>query len=306
MNETTNLRALFVLPYYQRQFIEIEETDFLYGIKEMPETVVRSTPFGNHKMVIPSRRVTKLSLSAFNTRPDSSFGGIQQLFDELMNGRPVGQEIPELSEEEFEELQNYYMSQKVIQLSKRDTPFLKFPLGHPKPKTIYVCNPHIKNTYYPVKEFHKRTFEHKFQETITLLMALGATSIKVEYDSGYLKEVDTGLNLNIKTVEAEAKVDHKKKIDNNIIYEARFKPREEANLPEDLVWYYHEPTWQSIAEGRLKHGLLNFNLAINYEEDFNVNNEINIDLIKFGLNINLEIDSFKSTKWLISGAFSEI
>lgn len=305
MNETTNLKALFSLPYYQRQLIEIEETDFLYGTQEISEYVARRTAVGNLKDMIKSRRVTKLSLSDFNTRHTtySSFGGMQQLFDELLKGSIGNQE---LSIEEFEELQKYYTSKKVIQLSQNDTPFLKFPLGHPKPKTIYVCNPHLKNTYYPVKEFHKRTFEHKFQEIITLLMALGATSIKVEYDSGYLKEVDTGLNLNIKTVEVDVKTDHKRKIDNNILYEATFKPREEAKLPEDLVWYHHEPTWQSIAEGRLKHGLLNFNLAINYEEDFNVNSEINIDLIKYGLNINLEVDSFKSTKWIISGDFSEM
>lgn len=37
------------------------------------------------------------------------------------------------------------------------------------------------------------------------------------------------MNLNIKTVEVDVKTDHKRKIDNNIIYEARFKLRKEVN-----------------------------------------------------------------------------
>jgi len=113
MNETSNLKALFSLPYYQRQFIEIDETDFLYGTQEISEYVARRTPVGNLKDMIKSRRVTKLSLSDFNTRHTTynSFGGMLQLFDKLLKG-PIGNQ--ELSIEEFEELQNYYMIKKVI------------------------------------------------------------------------------------------------------------------------------------------------------------------------------------------------
>ncbi len=40
----------------------------------------------------------------------------------------------------------------------------------------------------------------------------------------------------------------------------------DPSVPDGLVWYCHEPTWQQVAEGREKYGLKSFTLSLQYED----------------------------------------
>ena len=72
----------------------------------------------------------------------------------------------------------------VLPVSRSESTALLFPPGHPRDSLLYVGHPTIREIYYPAAQFHRMTFEHKFSEAIELLMALGATEIKVEHQSG--------------------------------------------------------------------------------------------------------------------------
>jgi hypothetical protein len=62
---------------------------------------------------------------------------------------------------------------------------LDFPPGHPRINTVYACHPANPTTYYPLADFHRVAFEGKFAEAMTLLMALGASNIRVEHVTGW-------------------------------------------------------------------------------------------------------------------------
>ena len=74
---------------------------------------------------------------------------------------------------------------------------LAFPPGHPRNGTIYVGHPVIAGQYYPMANFHRFLFEHKFFEAIRLLRYLGATRIEVEHLKGKSTDWLAGANLNV-------------------------------------------------------------------------------------------------------------
>jgi hypothetical protein len=91
----------------------------------------------------------------------------------------------------------------------------------------------------------------------------------------------------------------------SILYEASFAGSKDPALPQDLVWYEYEPTWKEIAEGRLEHNLQNFELNVEYTDDFG----INLGLISKlggswgGLDLGGKFENHKSTIWRIVGTF---
>ena len=82
-------------------------------------------------------------------------------------------------------------------IARSDAVSLYFPPGHPRDNIIYAGHPVPEQwqIYYPVADFHRRIFEHKFAEVIRLLMGLGAIEIEVERIEGYSKDFATTLNI---------------------------------------------------------------------------------------------------------------
>ena len=194
---------------------------------------------------------------------------------------------------------------QVLQVGKTESKVLNFPIGHPREGLLYIGHPAEPNVYYTIAEFHRITFEHKFCEATNLLMSLGATKISVEHVSGWSKDFSTRLSVPLgsagDSIGAEAGSESKSK--SQLLYEATLIGTREPKLPEHLVWYPHEPTWQSVAKGRIDFGLKDFSLSVCYEDDYGVNAGLKVAVQKAGLELGGKFEDHQSTVWRIAGEF---
>jgi hypothetical protein len=194
---------------------------------------------------------------------------------------------------------------QVLQIKKSEASDLSFPPGHPREGVLYIGHPAMPTVYYTTAAFHRVTFEHKFAEAIDLLMHLGASKITVEHIHGWSREFSARLSVPLAHAASSAKAEaaSKRRTGAKLLYEATLSPTGEPKLPENLVWYPHEHTWQSVAKGRLQFGLREFSLTVSYEDDFGVNAGLKANVQKAGLELGGQFENHESTIWRISGQF---
>ena len=193
----------------------------------------------------------------------------------------------------------------VTLVSRSNAKILIFPPGHPQDKTLYVGHPSNPPAYYPFSEFHRMTFEHKFSEALEMLMSLGATKIEVYRVKGWSKEFTAKLNVSIAEWEPGIEAGKDKKAAGKLLFKATLAGKKKPKLPKGLVWHPHELTWQKIADGRLKYGLKDFALIIQYEDDFGINAGLKVKVLKSGLDIGGKFEDHKKTAWRIVGKFGK-
>jgi hypothetical protein len=195
---------------------------------------------------------------------------------------------------------------QVLTISASDSALLKFPPGHPRKKILYVGNPAAKELYYPFSEFHRLMFESKFSEAIMMLMALGADNLIVERLEGWGYELSSSLNVPVHPkINAKAENTGSKSNDKRLLFEAKLSPIHDPHLPNNLSWFYHEPTWQMIADGRLKYGLREFSLNVSYKDDYGINSKLKTEIDKSGFEIGASFQTHKETVWNIKGNFNK-
>jgi hypothetical protein len=194
---------------------------------------------------------------------------------------------------------------RILPVGKNAARAIIFPPGHPRDGVVYVGHPAVKTIYYPMAEFHRLCFEHKFCEAIELLMALGATKLRVEHMSGWSKEFSARLSVPLGDPVQMAHLDAHKTSESRhqLLYEASLIGTEHPSVPPHLVWYTHEPTWQSVATGRIKFGLNNFSLIVSYEDDFGINAGLKATVVASGLDAGGRFEDHRSTVWRLVGNF---
>lgn len=209
-------------------------------------------------------------------------------------------------------------------VEKSQLPSLQIWPGHPRDNVVYVGHPALPRMYVPFADFHSFVFEHKFSEAVSLLMSLGAKGIHVKHIKGW--NLEMLLQLNTQVVASprydESKVKslldlYKSKAVNGIV-EHREEPKPvleqvavlhttmrdlPAEIPQGMVWYPYEPTWQWVSEGRLKFGLKEFMLDINYKEDFDIHLPLKAKLEKVGFNLGGQFEQPIPTMWRLFGEF---
>ncbi|MEK3686767.1 hypothetical protein [Paenibacillus sp. FSL R10-2736] len=275
MNNYDDIKGFLLKPYAERQLIVVLSDEQIK--KKEKEQKRRNTPINS---------ILKFGLSTFTVSVgvpyvelvEALYKSIKELREKGVNTVPVSQTLSNN---------------------------LKFPIGHPRFKVLYVAHPAKSDVYYPFAQFHRFTFEHKFSEAITLLMSLGASYIEVEHVTGWSKEFSTRLGISIPAAmtNLESEVSSNTKKDSQLLFTANLDPKLEAALPENLVWYHHEPTWQQIADGRLKYGLKDFSLSVRYEDDLGVNTSLKQAATNAGLDISGRFEDHESTVWRIAGRF---
>ena len=180
------------------------------------------------------------------------------------------------------------------------------PPGHPREDVLYAAHPTLKACYVPVSDFHRFTFEHKFSEILSILMHLGVKEITVEHVEGWGKEFAAKISSGIPSVEAGFEGSRTNKKTDKALYKAEFKGSENPTLPDKLIWYNHEPTWQSIVEGRMNFGLRNFSLQLIYQDDYGINSGLKAKAEKIGLDLAGNFEKHESTTWSIKGTFKVV
>jgi hypothetical protein len=193
----------------------------------------------------------------------------------------------------------------ILAISKQQSHDLAFPPGHPLETVVYIGHPTLPKVYYTLADFHRRVFEHKVSEAISLLMSLGATNIRAEHVSGWSRDFSAKLSLSVSGMDSNigGKAGKQDKTRNSLLFVATLAGSDAPALPEGLMWYPHEPAWQNIADGRLKHGLRNFSLSVTYSDDFGINLGIKASVVKSGLDVGGTFEGHESTVWKLTGQF---
>jgi hypothetical protein len=183
---------------------------------------------------------------------------------------------------------------------------LDFPPGHPRIDTVYACHPANPAMYYPLADFHRVAFEDKFAEAMTLLMALGANTLRVEHVTGWSSDFAATAAAAVPgkmSISADAEKSSEK--NNRLLFEASLTGRHDPMLPDHLIWYQHEPTWRSIATGRMSYGLDSFRLGITYRDDYGIDSKLTASIEGAGLGIGGKFEEHQSTVWQIEGTFQD-
>jgi hypothetical protein len=183
----------------------------------------------------------------------------------------------------------------------------QFPPGHPRIDVVYACHPASPTTYYPLADFHRVAFEDKFAEAMTLLMSLGANSLHVEHVAGWSSEFAANLAVPLGAVKPPISADIRQTHDkaNHLLFQATLDGNHIPTLPDKMVWYNHESTWKSIADGRLKYGLDAFRLNVTYRDDYGVDSKLAASIQSAGLGIGGKFEAHQSTIWQIYGTFKK-
>lgn len=191
----------------------------------------------------------------------------------------------------------------VLQIGRSDAAKLQFPPGHPREQALYVAHPALPTVYYTTASFHRMAFEHKFSEAIYLLMSLGAIQITVEHVRGWSREFSAHLSVPIPEADTNLNASKFSKSASSLLFEATLNNKQSPLIPENLVWYPHELTWQAVAKGRMQFGLSQFSLTVNYEDDFGINAGFKMRAQKAGLDLGGSFEDHVATTWKIHGKF---
>lgn len=80
---------------------------------------------------------------------------------------------------------------------------------------------------------------------------------------------------------------------------------QKPTLPEGLVWFQHEPMWQSVAEGRLNYGSTDFRLEVAYEDDYGINANLSQKVLLTNTGLGGKFEEYKSTLWRMEGEYGQ-
>lgn len=160
------------------------------------------------------------------------------------------------------------LSQKSISvLDVKRLPSIEFPIGHPIVNQLYVGHPFLANQYIPFEDYELTFIDDRIREFCLIMQFLGATEVSVESINGKNINEDRKENSTItgessyKIASANVSV-HKGNEDRlvNSIRQAiglsqKYTPSQFPVLPEGLVWYPHEASWQRLYQQRMQGSL---------------------------------------------------
>lgn len=182
---------------------------------------------------------------------------------------------------------------------------ISFPVGHPLIDFCYVGHPILPNRYFPIASFHNILFEEKVNELVTLIASLCAKRLKVRCVQGY--KSSGGISLGISDPQSSLKVGaeagYNKEAQREGIFEETYSPIGQPKIPDGLVWFKTEPTWQAFAERKLKLNTKTFFIQLTYKEDYGINTSLTLGLEKCGVKLGGNFTRFESTLWEFEGDF---
>jgi hypothetical protein len=182
---------------------------------------------------------------------------------------------------------------------------IRFPVGHPRKQVVYAGHPVVPDLYFPVSQFHRRTFEHKVSEAMQVLMSLGAREIEVLHVQGWSSEMMAKLSIPLDQPGSSvgARGGLKSGSSANMLFKASLSGAVTPSLPPGLVWFPHEPAWNQVAEGRLRYGMKSFSLSVLYQDDFGVTAGVAAAIAGTTLEIGGSFEKHEMTLWRMEGQF---
>ena len=157
---------------------------------------------------------------------------------------------------------------KLAVVDINNLPAINFPMGHPVANQLYVGHPYIPSKYIPFENYELELIEDKIREFSQIMQYLGATEINIESvnsssnnkDSKIDQKLSGGVDYKLVSGSgnAERHITNKllEDISQHINLHQKFSPKKYPALPENLVWYQNEPSWQRLYSQRMQGALL--------------------------------------------------
>ena len=207
---------------------------------------------------------------------------------------------------------------------------IKFPITHPKKDHTYICHPYDNRLYLPIEDYEEVLLNDRINEYCYLMQCLGATTIRIQNKKEESLNEDRKSARNIhgevsyKILEASGNYEpnSKKGEGRNSKYtfarEQHFNPSKKPYIPDGLIWFPHEVSWQRLATQRMSGGILKYSESVSSSENRvvtsnelqDINAEIKVLFAKMKGGIkresNYEISMNEDQEWEIFVEFKPI
>lgn len=156
---------------------------------------------------------------------------------------------------------------------------IKFPITHPKKDHTYICHPYDNRLYLPIEDYEEVLLNDRINEYCYLMQCLGATTIRIQNKKEESLNEDRESARNIhgegsyKMLEASGnyETNSKKGEGRNSKYtfarEQHFNPSKKPYIPDGLIWFPHEVSWQRLATQRMSGGILKYSESVSSSEN---------------------------------------
>lgn len=168
---------------------------------------------------------------------------------------------------------SYLESNVMIVLPQELPEEIHFPIGHPQEHVLYIKHPFIDDYYIPYETSEFELFKDKMDELRRVLQTMGATHITIS-DIKSLENsknrkshtnIDTNINAKINSLKGNADSSRDESSYESLLNEygteSTYMPTKKPYIPDGLVWYPNESSWQRLFEER-KDGLAHYKLTI--------------------------------------------
>lgn len=192
---------------------------------------------------------------------------------------------------------------------------IDYPTGHPIANHLYVGHPYLAKKYMPFETYQLELVEDRVREFCYLVQCLGATEISIDcltssnskqhdkskidinatLESEYV-DVKTGISGNTSTQMIE-------ELSRSISLHQTFSPNQKPFLPQDLIWYSNEPSWQRLYVQRMNGGLTSHEEHIETRKSQMVSSselsKLKSDIDTLYVGLNMEISAEEKNKYNI-------
>ncbi len=188
------------------------------------------------------------------------------------------------------------ISDSVIPVTMRQTTELMFRGGSAEIGQVYAANPVNDVVYYQIGSYNDDVVDHKLSELERLLNSLGAKHYRVSYEDSDSSQSSLSANAKrVATVNLEAEVTRARK--------RRFERSGTSDggvpaLPDNLVWFHREPSWQALAEARIKGSRKEFTLTVELEQSLKLSAKALADIK--AMKLSVDAGHHKSTNLALS------
>jgi len=173
----------------------------------------------------------------------------------------------------------------LIQVTPDNAETLVFPPSHPQIDTVYTAHPIAPSLLYCVTAtFHQRLFEERVAEFARVMRCAGASKVTIDAERKTGSETEAiGKVRAAITADPKAHVRQTSSTRLTISFRGgRGKPTE---LPPDLLFFRHEPTWIEIYDAAVTSGIESYDVELETKDDFGLDAQIAGEFLKHGFKI---------------------
>jgi len=206
----------------------------------------------------------------------------------------------------------------------------RFPVGHPVEGEFYARHPLRPDVYLLLEDYHSQLFQDRFGELKDLLAALGAIEIEIDAAEEFGRRMLSAYQSKVGGSAASAVVEGAARVETQekevarsdgkraVRYRLRLSPSRTPHLPEGLVWFEHEPTWQRLASTARSGACEELSVEFRMNEEYAVSRKrlqrLGAELTLFSgqvtLSLREETEQFlqelRQTSWQVTARFQPV